>query len=66
MQIDLEAYGGDIDYNKLQGLWRLVFTTALDVVRHDISLLSCILHDGSARLLHTWHLLLKLSGMHAS
>ena len=32
-QIDLEAYGRDIDFQQLQGLWRLIYTTALDVVR---------------------------------
>lgn len=31
-QIDLEAYGRDIDFQQLQGLWRLIYTTALDVV----------------------------------
>ena len=32
LQIDLEAYGQDIDFQQLQGLWRLIYTTALDVV----------------------------------
>lgn len=32
-QIDIEAYGQDIDFQQLQGLWRLIYTTALDVVR---------------------------------
>ena len=31
-QIDLEAYGRDVDFQQLQGLWRLIYTTALDVV----------------------------------
>jgi predicted lipid-binding transport protein (Tim44 family) len=32
-QVAVEAYGTDIDYEQLQGLWRLRYTTALDVVR---------------------------------
>ena len=32
LQIDLEAYGHEIDFEKLEGLWRLIYTTALDVV----------------------------------
>lgn len=32
VQIDLEAYGRDIEYQQLEGLWRLIYTTALDVV----------------------------------
>jgi uncharacterized protein YuzB (UPF0349 family) len=32
MQVALEAFGEDIDYDKLQGLWRLQYTTASDVV----------------------------------
>lgn len=32
VQIDLEAYGRDIDHQQLEGLWRLIYTTALDVV----------------------------------
>ena len=35
-QIDIEAYGRDIDFQQLQGLWRLIYTTALDVV-HALS-----------------------------
>ena len=31
-QCGLEMYGSEIDYTKLEGLWRLVFTTAPDVV----------------------------------
>ena len=32
VQIDIEAFGRDIDFQQLQGLWRLIYTTALDVV----------------------------------
>ena len=32
VQIDLEAYGRDIDFEQLEGFWRLIYTTALDVV----------------------------------
>ncbi len=35
MQVELEAFGGDIDFKKLAGLWRLVYTTADDVVGTD-------------------------------
>ncbi len=38
MQIDLEAYGSEIDYQQLEGLWRLIYTTALDVVCIVVSL----------------------------
>lgn len=37
LQIDLEAYGHEIDFEKLEGLWRLIYTTALDVVGHCTS-----------------------------
>lgn len=30
-QVAVESFGRDIDYKKLEGLWRLVFTTAPDV-----------------------------------
>lgn len=33
VQVTLEAFGKSIDYHQLQGLWRLQYTTALDVVR---------------------------------
>lgn len=33
LQINIEAYGQEIDYQKLEGLWRLIYTTAVDVVR---------------------------------
>ncbi|DBA86378.1 TPA: hypothetical protein ACH3X2_005606 [Trebouxia sp. C0005] len=29
--IDLEAFGREVDFQQLQGLWRLIYTTALDV-----------------------------------
>ena len=29
LQIDLEAYGKEIDFEQLEGLWRLIYTTAL-------------------------------------
>ena len=32
LQIELESFGSDIDYQELQGTWRLIYTTAVDVV----------------------------------
>lgn len=31
-QVELESFGSDIDYDQLEGTWRLIYTTALDVV----------------------------------
>lgn len=33
MQVELEAFGGELDFERLPGLWRLLYTTAEDVVR---------------------------------
>lgn len=35
MQVCLEHEGEDIDFEKVQGLWKLLYSTALDVVRVD-------------------------------
>ena len=32
-QLAVEAFGSAIDYRKLPGLWRLIYTNAPDVVR---------------------------------
>ena len=32
-QVALEAFCDEVDFQKLEGLWRLIYTTALDVVR---------------------------------
>ncbi len=33
-QVALEAFGGVLDFQLLSGLWRLLYTTASDVVRN--------------------------------
>lgn len=33
MQVAVERFGGDIDFEVLSGLWKLRYTTATDVVR---------------------------------
>jgi PAP_fibrillin len=33
VQVELEAFGGELDFERLPGLWRLLYTTAEDVVR---------------------------------
>lgn len=30
--MELEAFGGELDFERLPGLWRLLYTTAEDVV----------------------------------
>lgn len=32
LQVELEAFSGDMDFDRLPGLWRLLYTTAEDVV----------------------------------
>lgn len=49
LQVDLEKKGQDIDFQQLQGLWKLIYTTALDVVRLDLCMegmhiVGCIVH----------------------
>lgn len=31
-QVAVEAFGGELDFEKLEGTWRLLYTTASDVV----------------------------------
>jgi hypothetical protein len=38
VQVSIEREGEDIDFEKLQGLWKLLYTTALDVVRVELPL----------------------------
>lgn len=40
LQVAVEQFGSDIDYSVLQGLWKLRYTTAPDVVRRIHRLLS--------------------------
>ncbi len=35
LQVALEAFCDEVDFQKLEGLWRLIYTTALDVVRRS-------------------------------
>ena len=48
-QVALEAFCDEVDFQKLEGLWRLIYTTALDVVRG--STLATCLHCHMAWLL---------------
>ena len=37
LQVAVEAFGGELDFRLLSGLWRLLYTTASDVVRYFAS-----------------------------
>ena len=44
-QLAVEAFGSAIDYSKLPGLWRLIYTNAPDVVRTASTTRVLLLHS---------------------